>query len=644
MIPFPKKTWEELDNLSIGVFDGETNGFLKAVTKLHCIVSIDPRNRSVYRFKPYTLQACLNYLHTLHVIVGHNIIGFDLPVMKKLYGWEPLPHQIILDTLWMSRMYNPDLEGGHSINAWGERLGNKKIEYYPIHDNQQPHYAPDANPKDNPGWDTSVYTENMGIYCEQDVVVNVDLFNKLLDLLQNFSWRSIICEMETAVIIQRQMEAGFCFNYQEADMLHAKLMERQQELEDIVHTTFLPLPKLIREVQPRVKMDGTVSSVGLKKLGDTWSDYVCPPEYTGTGNDKVYTSGCFSTIEFPEFSLGSRQQIAERLVRGGYKLTKFTDKGNAIIDDSTLEDAVKAGIAEARPLAEYFMVTKRVGMLKDWLARAEWHEDQGVYRIHGFVNSMGTVTHRMSHNSPNVAQVPANYSPYGEECRALFTVRPGYTLVGCDADGLELRCLAHYTKDASYIKAIVEGKKEEGTDVHSLTLNLIELLETRDQAKKLIYTYNYGGGDLKVGEIVGGGAKQGKTLKAALLKANPGLKGLKDTLKKITDKRSWLKGIDGRIIRVRAAFAALNTLLQNMGAVIMKYWLIEVARKADEEGLDWNPCANIHDEGQFEVVNKDVPRFNAICEEAFDHVSQLLDLNCPVAGSADNGNNWSLTH
>jgi len=416
MISFPKKTWEELSGLSIAVFDGETNGFLKSVTKLHCIVSIDPRNRKVSKFIPSTIQEALDHLHTVDVIVGHNIIGFDLPVMAKLYNWKPRDNQIILDTLWMSRLYNPDLEGGHSINAWGERLGNKKLEYYPVHDPQQPLWSPESDPKVNPGWDTSVYTENMGDYCEQDVVVNVDLFNKLLDLLQNFSWRSIICEMETAVIIQRQMEHGFVFDYQAADMLHAKLMERQQELEDEVHETFLPLPKLIREVQPRVKMDGSVSSLGLKKLGDAWSDYVCPPEYTGTGYDKVYTSGCFSTIEFPEFSLGSRQQIAERLVRAGYKLTKFsavipakydrhgamTKKeggNNAIIDDSTLEDAVSKGIPEAKPLAEYFLITKRVGMLKDWLARAVFHEDQGVYRIHGFVNSMGAASNRMTHNT-----------------------------------------------------------------------------------------------------------------------------------------------------------------------------------------------------------------------------------------------------
>jgi len=356
-------------------------------------------------------------------------------------------------------MYNPDLEGGHSISAWGERLGLAKIEYYPIHDPRQPHFDPFADPKENPGWDKSIYTENMGDYCVRDVEVNVDLFNKLLELLVNFSWRSIICEMQTATIIQRQMEHGFAFDYRAAETLHAMFMERKNELEDIVHETFKPLPKIIREVQPKCRKDGTLSAIGLKKLGDH-SPFVCAPEYMGDGNDRVYSSGSFSLIEFPEFSLGSRQQIAERLQRAGYVLTKFTEKGNAIIDDGTLADAVKAGIKEAEPLAEYFMITKREGMVRDWLKRAEWHEDQGVWRIHGFVNSMGAATNRMTHNSPNVSQVPAGGSPFGTECRSLFTVPTGYTLVGCDASGLELRCLSHYMGDEAYRDAVVSG------DVH----------------------------------------------------------------------------------------------------------------------------------------------------------------------------------
>ena len=130
----------------------------------------------------------------------------------------------------------------------------------------------------------------------------------------------------------------------------------------------------------------------------------------------------------------------------------------------------------------------------------------------------------------------------------------------------------------------------------------------------------------------------------AFLDATPALKKLKSRIKSATDNRKWLKGIDGRIIRVRSQHSALNALLQGMGAIVMKYWLIEVTKNADAERLDWNPVANIHDEGQFEVAKADVGRFKEICEAAFPKVSDDLGLFCPLAGEAMEGLTWYSTH
>lgn len=498
----------EIKGKSIAVFDTEANGLLKTVKEMICasVFSANGKQGAYYGNSGNWVEAFLRALDSYDILVGHNLIGYDLPMLKMLYGWEPAEHVIILDTMWLSRMYHPDIEGGHSLGAWGERLGNKKQDYRPIDDPEQPHYNPNAGPKDDPGWEQAIYSETMASYCHQDVDVNVDVFWKLMELLKNYSWKSIICEMETAKLIQRQMDHGFVFDKEQAEVLHAKLVERKIELEDEVQRTFLPLPKLVREIQPKVKADDTISSVGLKKLVD-WETVIPVPEHTRTvemvpysvecefSGDVIwkerkvtkveYHSGSFSLIEWPEFSLGSRQQIAERLTLAGYKLTKKTEKGNAIIDDVVLQEAAEAGIPEAKPLAEYFLITKREGMVRDWINRAEWHEDQGVWRIHGYVNSLGAATNRMAHSSPNVAQVPAAYSPYGKECRSLFKVRPGYTLVGCDASGLELRCLAHYMGDLAYCKTVVEGKKEEGTDIHTVNMRAAGLT-SRDLAKTFI--------------------------------------------------------------------------------------------------------------------------------------------------------------
>ena len=471
----------ELEGKSICIWDAETDGFLGKMTKVHCVTITDAFTKIASRYTD--IPKALEKLEEYDVHVGHNLIGFDYSMAKDMYQWEPKIGTLILDTLWMSRMYYPDIEEGHSLSAWGKRLKNEKKEYYPVMDKEQPVYnAEEKNPSKNPCWTGSIYTELMGDYCDQDCDTNVDLFWWLLKALEHFSWMSIMCEMETAKLIQRQMLHGFVFDYKAAEILYAKLDARQMELEDEVHNTFLPLPKFIKEIQPKVRLDGTVSPVGLKKHMELMGDNIfVTPEFTRREEDDgrktvSYHSGSFSAIDWPEFSLGSRMQIAERLTLAGYKLTKFTEKGAPIINDDTLKEAADAGIAEAKPLAEYFLITKRVGMVRDWLSKAVWHEDQGVYRIHGYVNSLGAATNRMTHSSPNIAQVPSAHSPYGDECRSLFTVRPGYKLVGCDASGLELRCLANYMNDDTYTATVLHG------DIHTANQLAAGLL-TRDQAK-----------------------------------------------------------------------------------------------------------------------------------------------------------------
>jgi len=676
--------WKELKDKQIGVFDTETNGLLHNVTEVHCCVISHTKAPKHKDTKEYCLGAQRLYLKALdgfEVIAGHNIIGYDLPLLKKMYNWEPAPHVIILDTLWMSRLFNPDIDGGHSLGMWGKRLGNDKLEYYPVKDKLQPTYNPlEKQPKKNPGWEGSIYTEEMGEYCKQDVNLNVDVFWKLVELLEHFEWRSVECEMKTALIIQRQMEHGFVFNKIEAEKLHAELTTKVIDLEEEVLTTFKPIAKFIREIQPKVRQDGEVSPVGLGQI-DRWEEVIPTPDVTRstkevtkviecfpneegswpddesnkwfkevTKVEKIveYHSGAFSLISWPEFSLGSRPQIAERLLASGYKLTKKTEKGNFIVDDEVLREAAEAGVPEAIPLSAYFTIQKMEAMVKNWISNAKWNPKQGVWRIHGYVNSLGAATNRMTHSKPNVAQVPSvNYKDkkilygfeggYGYESRSLFTVRSGYKLVGCDASGLELRCLAHYMGDEDYTDTILNG------DIH--TKNMIAAgLVTRDQAKTFIYAFLYGAGDAKIGNIVGGSLKAGKALKAKFLAGTPALKRLREGILSTVSRRMWLKGIDGRILRVRYQHAALNTLLQGMGAIIMKYWLVEVARVADEEGLDWNPSGNIHDEGQFEVKEEDVPRFKEICEAAFPTVTKLLSVKCLLEGEAQEGLTWATTH
>ena len=279
--------------------------------------------------------------------------------------------------------------------------------------------------------------------------------------------KALCLEGQVQRIISKQIKNGWLLDQEKAFGLLAKLKERKFDLEDEVHEKFKPLPTFIKEITPKVKKDGTYSVVGLKFLGEQWTTAVAP----------------FSRLDYPEFNLGSRQQIGRYLKYYGWVPETFTEKGQPIVDEGVL-NKVK-GIPEAELIGEYLMVQKRIAQIQSWVDAVK---DNG--RVHGYVNSNGAVTGRMTHSKPNMGQVPAVYSPYGRECREVWTVPSGYKLVGMDASGLELRMLAHYMNDGGYTNEILTG------DIHTAN-QLAAGLATRDQAKTFIYAFLYGGGDAR---------------------------------------------------------------------------------------------------------------------------------------------------
>lgn len=493
------------------------------------------------------------------------------------------------------------------------------------------------------------FSEEMLNYCVQDVKVNRKIYERLNKELNGFSELSINLEMDVAKHIRQQEINGWVFDIKKALELNAELEEIKKELEEEVWKTFKPLPKIIKEIQPRKTKNGEINSVGLKFLGEYFEKIIPIPEYVEGKYGIEYISGSFTRIDWPEFNLGSRKQIAEQLIHRGWKpevFTPVTDNGgggNIVVNELVL-DSIRGEFREATLLADYFMITKRQAMLDNWISN--YNEDTG--RIHGYVNTVGAVTGRMTHNNPNLAQVPATKvdkdnhpifgfeGSFGADCRSLFTVPKGYKQVGCDASGLELRCLAHYMNDDKYTDTILNG------DIH--TENQIAAgLPNRNNAKTFIYAFLYGAGDSKIGKIISGGAKEGKKLKEKFLKNTPSLKVLRENVN-LAAERGWLKGIDGRKVRVRSQHAALNTLLQSAGAIAMKVWLDILIKEATKLRLDFKAVGNIHDEGQFEVKEKDVNKFTEIALNSMVKAGEFLNFRCPLAGEVKVGNTWCDTH
>jgi len=569
------------------VFDIEANGLQP--TKVWVIVACDLSNQETVVFSGDTLQDFNAYIKDAEVI-GHNIIGYDVPVLERLLGTD-FSSCKITDTLVLSRLTEPSREGGHSLDNWGQQLGFPKGEHS--------------------DWNT--FSQDMVDYCKQDVLVNVKVYNALRGVLAGFGSESISLEHQVQSIITKQTDNGWLLDQEHAFVLLAKLKEKKYDLEDKVHETFKPLPTFIKEITPKYKKDGTMSVVGLKFLGDSWSDYIAP----------------FSRVDYPEFNLGSRQQIGRYLQYFGWKPKKFTEKGQAIVDEAILSKVTN--IPEANMIAEYLMVQKRIAQVQSWLDAVE---DDG--RVHGYVNANGAVTGRMTHSSPNVAQVPSSGAPYGADCRACWTSPKGYKIVGMDASGLELRMLAHYMNDEGYTNEILTG------DIHTAN-QLASGVDTRSQAKTFIYAFLYGAGDAKIGSIVGGTAVDGRRLKKKFLTNTPSLRDLRERVS-VASGRGYVHGLDGRRVAVRSEHSALNTLLQSAGAIVMKKALCLLDEYAKTWNLDYKFIGNIHDEIQTEVKEDEADVFGRLAVSCIEAAGIHYKLNCPLAGEYQVGDNWSETH
>jgi len=570
------------------IFDIETDDL--NATKIWCLVAKEVDGKC-YRFGPDEIEEGIKLLQDADTLIGHNIIGFDLPVLKRLCNFKYTGN--VVDTLVMSRLYNPVRESGHSLKAWGYRVGVFKQE--------QPEFEK--------------YSPAMLNYCEQDVILNEAVYNYLLNEGAGFSKKSLDIEHVTASIMQQQEATGFYFDTKQAMTLLAELKQKMADVEDEVQKTFKPKWIDDKMVLPYIKKDGTLSKRGL-----TDDEY-----------ENILMSGNHSSFmrkKLVEFNLGSRKQIGEYLIDFGWKPERFTPTGQPIVDEGTLKKITH--IKEAKLIADFLLYQKRIAQVSSWID--ELKDD----RVHGRVIPNGTITGRMTHRNPNMAQIPNLGSPYGKECRSCWTVPEGYKLVGIDASGLELRMLAHYMNDIDYIEEVVNG------DIHSTNQELAGL-KTRDQAKTFIYALVYGAGDAKIGSIINGDIKKGKALKERFFRNLPALKKLRDRVQQASN-RGFLKGIDGRKIYVRSQHASLNTLLQGSGAIVMKQAMINLHELIKLNTFDACFVANIHDEWQLQVKESQADSVGRIGVECIEKVTEQFNMRCDLTGEYKIGDSWYETH
>tara|TARA_R100001460_G_scaffold44048_2_gene80576 strand:+ start:9839 stop:11584 length:1746 start_codon:yes stop_codon:yes gene_type:complete len=577
------------------VFDIETDG-ITDVTVIWCISAVDLDSNDVYEFGPDQIDEGVSLLKSADKLIGHNIINYDIPWIRKLCGID-LSDKKLVDTLVISRLFNPVREGGHGLKQWGEAIGYSKVEYD----------------------DFSGFDEGMLERCTGDVILNKKVYYELRKEAAGFSKQSIDIENTVASILKEQEDHGFLLDQKTATILLAELQEEMDKVTSEVKKRFKPKVEKLEIFKRRTKT-GAISRMGETLEGRG-------VRLTGEDFQEIKKKGSIIREKRIEFNLGSRKQIGEYLQEFGWKPKKFTPTGQPMVDEKILSNV--KNIPEAVLIARYLMLQKRIAQVNSWFK--ELGKDG---RVHGFVNHNGTVTGRMTHRNPNMAQVPNCSAPYGKECRACWVVPSNYKLVGIDASGLELRMLAHYMNDEGFIDEILNG------DIHSANQRLAGL-ESRNQAKTFIYALIYGAGNEKLGSVVGGNKAHGKRLRESFLNNLPSFAALITKVSRAAQK-GFLRGLDGRKIKVRSQHSALNALLQGGGAIVMKKALMIFHKEIQQYGAV--VVGNIHDEWQVEVPWQYADAVGKAGVKAIIQAGEDLELRCPLDGEYKIGDNWSETH
>lgn len=579
------------------IFDIETNGLNP--DKVHCLVT--KKGDEVKTFVGNEIPQGINYLAD-NLIVGHNCIKYDLPVLEKLFNYTHNPEQVH-DTLCLSRLVYPDIGktldmkllargtidaktvGKHSLKSWGVRLKYFKGDFAESTDWQD-------------------FTQEMLDYCVRDVEITSKLYELLIN--KGFSKSSIELEHDVTNITKQIEKIGFGFDEQKGKELHATLSNKVNQIKIELENTIEDWEEDLGEFIPKVNN---------KKLG--------------------YQKGVpIRKKKIVKFNPSSRQHIANRLTNlHGWKPKQYTDNGQAIVDEDVLSHL---DYPEAKLINEYLCIEKRLGMLAD--GKNAWLKVVKNGRVHtSYITNLTTA--RMSSRYPNLQQVPSSHSPYGTECRSLFVPKRGYNLVGADASSLEAACLSHYVyqypKGKEFADLIMNG------DVHTDTQKKVGL-PTRAVAKTLLYAVLYGASYKRVAEICECSLPEGKQILDRFYSALPFLKLIRQDIYEKLEATGVIRGLDKRILTVRSTHSSLNLLIQSCGAIVMKKALVILHESLKD--LDARIVAMIHDEFQIEARPEISKEVGELAVTSIVKAGEHYNLRVPLRGEYRVGSSWAETH
>jgi DNA polymerase I-like protein with 3'-5' exonuclease and polymerase domains len=630
--------------LKIGLFDIEANGLLDTVTKVHCCV-IKEYKGEVRKFWPWEggdfIKQMLDYLSSFDVLIAHNGIGYDFPVLKKLYGWEYKGKKV--DTVIMSRLLNPKRlvpfncpnkkAGPHSLESWGYRVGRGKPEHE----------------------DWERFSEEMLHRCTEDVEITELVYDALIEESKVGKWRNaFLLSFELFERLQQQEEYGWLVD---KDHMHKCVRQLTKWIERIDRVITPHLPQIIEIEETKEKGEYKYIKKPFLKSGE-YSQSVhdwCARSDIDVGAKPV--AGCFSRISFRVTDLDSGAETKDFLLSMGWEPLEWNtnDDGERTSPKLSKDDPFE-GIESkiGKLVAKRVQCRQRRGIIEGLLGLVR--EDG---RIASVVNTLA-VTGRATHR--NIVNIPKASSFFGKQMRQIFTSKPGYVLVGTDSAGNQLRQLAARMNNEKYIYAMVSGNKEDGTDPHTLT-KVAGDLESRDIAKNVMYCLLFGGGDVKLAKTAKKPAGTGADLRAKLYK---GLDGLGELMERLT--KEWkdtarqrynqqfrrmeyfdgtITGLDGRPIKVPSEHQLLVYLLQSDEAIHMARAYVILCAELEKKyvwGKDYGVICWYHDEYTIECKQEIADDVKRISEDAIRQAGEYYKITCPHAGEGAIGRNWYDIH
>ncbi len=623
--------------MSYLVLDIETNAII-APDKLWCIVTQDIDTGKV---KDYVGERCKDLLRDVHhtdTLIGHNIISYDMPHLSRLLDGFNHPNTMVIDTLVLARLYNFNLRGRHSLEAWGERLGQPKQEHKE--------------------WDK--FSPEMLSRCKTDVSLTVKLYKYLTAKLSHSRWdKAKQIEHKMVWFSEEMTHNGFFFDRKAAKKIHSIVVKEKDKLDGRLQNIFRPTTKLTREVTPRETAHGTLHGGDFRWLNQDYPD-LTPYRAGGTFSrfswvpfnpqsprqiiDRVHKIG-WSPVEKTKGHQQLMRKVRERRLRRhlaptSEQLTKMAhyQKYGWKMNDINLSTINADAPEEAQLLVRRLLLGNRTSVIQSWFDA--FNAQTG--KIHGSFYPLGCWTHRMAHRNPNMGNIPRSDTEFGADMRKLWTSGPSDILVGCDASGIQLRILAHYINNNDFTHTVTTGTNDNKDDIHWRNGDLLGV--DRERAKRWIYAWLLGAGPDKLAHLCSVTRGEAIDFTDQFMDRYEGLRELKEGLVKTDAARGYFEGLDGRWVVCPSEHHMMSGYLQNGEALVMKYATLRWQLALRTRHIEVWPCNLVHDEWQTRCREQDAETVGKIQCAALRYTGEALNMRCPLDGAYKIGQTWYDTH